>query len=173
MPPMPLAMMGACPAESSWSTCTISMYQVSMPETVTCWCSRPELVRFAVSFAKACNLVCESTQSHAPASEDWPPVDSLQPESRPITVQVVLGNTREASYLGSRPSHTSHEGVSGIKEKIKPCCSAGIEDGKQEYVSPVHAKDLSGLPPALIFTAGKDMVMDEAEAYAARLAAAG
>jgi len=50
---------------------------------------------------------------------------------------------------------------------------AGGEDGKQAYVSPVHAKDLSGLPPALIFTAGKDMLMDEAETYAAKLADAG
>ena len=75
-------------------------------------------------------------------------------------MQQVLGNTCEPLYLGSRTSHTPHG-------------NAGIEDGKQEYVSPVHAKDLSGLPPALIFTAGKDMLMDEAEAYAAKLAAAG
>ena len=88
-------------------------------------------------------------------------------------MQSVLGNTCEAPYLGSRPSHTLYEKVSGIKDKIKTCCSAGIEDGKQAYVSPVRAEDLSGLPPALIFTAGKDMLMDEAEAYAARLAAAG
>ena len=40
-------------------------------------------------------------------------------------------------------------------------------------MSPVHAEDLSELPPALIFTAGKDMLMDEAEAYAAKLASAG
>ncbi len=52
-------------------------------------------------------------------------------------------------------------------------CVADVEDGKQAYVSPVHAEDLSGLPPALIFTAGKDMLMDEAEAYAAKLANAG
>lgn len=48
-----------------------------------------------------------------------------------------------------------------------------MEDGKQAYVSPVYAEDLSGLPPALIFTAGKDMLMDEAESYAAKLADAG
>ena len=61
--------------------------------------------------------------------------------------------------------------------KIIAACTrhwpAGGEDGKQAYVSPVHAKDLSGLPPALIFTAGKDMLMDEAETYAAKLADAG
>lgn len=49
----------------------------------------------------------------------------------------------------------------------------GPDDGLDPRVSPARAEDLSGLPPALVITAGYDPLRDQGADYSRRLRAAG
>jgi acetyl esterase len=49
------------------------------------------------------------------------------------------------------------------------CYLRGTADVEDWRASPLRAADLSGVPPALVLTAGFDPLCDEGEAYARRL----
>jgi acetyl esterase len=83
-----------------------------------------------------------------------------------------------ATDLGAEtPSHAScSEGFLLTRADMEWFRSLYLNDPAETAdprVSPLRAADLSGLPPALIFTAGLDPLRDEGQAYAERLAAAG
>jgi acetyl esterase len=53
------------------------------------------------------------------------------------------------------------------------CYVQNGEDRADPLLSPLHADDLTGLPPTMVVTAEFDVLRDEGEAYAARLAGSG
>jgi acetyl esterase len=75
----------------------------------------------------------------------------------------------------SQPSIDSNDGYLLTRvgmEQYRDHYLAEPKDATNPYASPLLAKDLGGLPPALVMTAEFDPLRDEGEAYAARLAVA-
>ena len=92
-----------------------------------------------------------------------------------IALQVLIYPVTDADC--DRPSYTDPEnsllltrdGMIWFWDHYLPESSRRTEPN----ASPLHAEDLSGLPPAVILTAEHDVLRDEGEAYAARLREAG
>jgi acetyl esterase len=93
----------------------------------------------------------------------------------PIALQVLIYPVTDADF--DRPSYTdaenqlllSREAMIWFWDHYAPDASRRAEPD----ASPLRATDLSGLPAAVVLTAEHDVLRDEGEAYADRLAAAG
>ena len=89
----------------------------------------------------------------------------------PIALQVLIYPVTDADF--DRPSYTdpdnqvllTREGMIWFWDHYLPESSRRTEPD----ASPLHAENLSGLPPAVVLTAEHDVLRDEGEAYAARL----
>jgi acetyl esterase len=99
-------------------------------------------------------------------------------DQHPLTlpaVQVLLcANT---DLTGTSPSMRENASGCGLDaEAIEFFNTQWVPDRSRwsdPAVSPLHAEDLAGLPPALVITAEHDPLRDEGEQYADRLRAAG
>lgn len=96
------------------------------------------------------------------------------PEVLPDLQVLLYANT---DLTGSRPSMTEKASGWGLDAATVRFFNRQWVADETRWadpgVSPLHASDLSGLPPALIVSAEHDPLRDESEAYAARLREAG
>jgi acetyl esterase/lipase len=95
------------------------------------------------------------------------PVPALQLLLYPWTD--ISGTTRSRTLFASGLGLCDHD-LAWFGERYLDGSVVAADDPR---VSPGRATDLSGLPPALVVTAGFDPLRDEGNAYAAALAAAG
>ena len=96
------------------------------------------------------------------------PALSYQVLIYPVTAPAI--GTQSASY------HENAEGyllTKGSMEWFWDHYLASPDDARNPYASPLHAADLSRLPPAMVITAEFDPLRDEGLAYAKRLQEAG
>jgi acetyl esterase len=99
----------------------------------------------------------------------------LRGAARTPTFQLLVYPATDATR--SDPSHLIFsEGLVLIEPNVAWFLDHYIaepSEAKDPRVSPVRANDLSGLPPALVMTAGFDPLRDEGRVYAERMRAAG
>ena len=93
----------------------------------------------------------------------------------PIALQVLIYPATDFGI--SHASHMRHADQLPLRRSTIQWFAAhylrGAEDEADWRASPLRAKSFSGLPPALLVTAGFDPLSDEGEAYARALEAAG
>ncbi|MFI6517699.1 alpha/beta hydrolase [Spirillospora sp. NPDC050679] len=92
-----------------------------------------------------------------------------------VPVIDVLGGYADASVNALYPSREQRaEGYGLSLAGMRWFCELYAPgDGKDWRVSPLHAADLAGVAPAVVHTAGYDVLRDEGAAYAAALREAG
>lgn len=79
-----------------------------------------------------------------------------------------------ATHYDSKEKFSDGYGLSrAAGQKFEQAYAANVNDRKDPYLSPIHAQNLTGLPPALIVTGGFDPLTDSGNAYAARLKQSG
>jgi len=94
----------------------------------------------------------------------------------PIALQVLVYPVTDLSRLDTPSYQEFADGYDLTKaamEWFRDHYLRTPEDAFHPHVSPLHAQNLSGLPPALILTAECDPLRDEGEAYARSLELAG
>jgi acetyl esterase len=101
---------------------------------------------------------------------------SRDEQGPPIALQALVYPVTDLSTFDT-PSHhefgESHQLTTSMMVWFRGHYLANLADGAHPHASPLLARDLSGLPPALIITAECDPLRDEGEAFGKRLAEAG
>jgi acetyl esterase len=95
-------------------------------------------------------------------------------EGRPLSAQLLVYPALDAS--ASCPSYQENARGFGLEaEDMRWYWEqyAGAHPTDEPLLSPAAAADLTGLPPAVVATAGYDVLRDEGDRYAERLGAAG
>jgi acetyl esterase len=96
-------------------------------------------------------------------------------EKLPLALQVLIYPVTDAGL--THPSHTENAEGYLLEAKLMrwfvDCYTRGGADVSDWQISPLRAPDVAGVAPALVITAEYDVLRDEGEAYARRLADAG
>ena len=98
----------------------------------------------------------------------------LRDEGLPVTAQLLVTPLLDCTL--TQPSISLLGKGFGLTQDVLETFVAlylGDADARDARCSPLLVDDLTGLPPAVVVTAGCDPLRDEGEAYAARLRAAG